>query len=349
MNGLQRVSSRLLLLHNKPAAFTPSKNQPGRVATLLVVLGTALAMTATAAEKYPTRTIRFVVPAAIGGQADISSRLLAAELSKQMGQQIAVDNRAGASGIIGTDTLVKAPSDGYTIAQGNTITLATNRFLYSKLPYDADKDLQLVALVSTASNVLVVAPKLPVKSVKELVEYARKNPGKLSFGSSGNGSSTHLGGELLKMLTGTQMVHVPYKGSQQALTDTIGGQIQFMVENTASVLPHVKAGRLRALGVTSLKRSTVIPELPTISEAGVPGYEIVTFGGVIVRTGVPKAIVTKLNAEINKALKSPELKAKHMELGYEISSGTPEQFDAFVKKQAAKWGDLIKRTGAKLD
>lgn len=306
-------------------------------------------MLTTAAAEYPTRPIRFIVPAAAGGQSDISSRLLAAELTKQMGQQVVIDNRAGGSGTIGTDLVVKAVPDGYTIGQGNTITLATNRSLFADPPYDVDRDLQMVVLVSTASNVLAVTPSLPVHSVKELIDYARNNPGKLSFGSSGNGSSTHLGGELFKLMTGTQMTHVPYKASQLAITEMIGGHIQLMIENTAAMMQHIKAGRVRALGVTTLKRSPIIPELPTLSEAGIPGYEIVTFGGIIVRTGVPKDIVARLNAEINKALQSPVVKAKHAELGYDIVGGMPQEFEVFVKIQSAKWSDLIKRTGAKPD
>ena len=220
-----------------------------------------------------------------------------------MGQQVVVDNRPGASSVIGTEMIVRAAPDGYTIGYGTSTSLATNRYMPAKLPYDPDKDLQMVAQLLVGYNVLVVTLSLPVKSVPELIDYAKNRPGKLSFGSSGNVSSGHLSGELFQLMTGTQIVHVPYKADQQAITDLIGGRVQIMFVNIAPILPHVRASRVRALGVTSLKRSPIIPELPTISEAGVPSFEINTFAGVVAPAGVPKAIIAKLNSEINKAMK----------------------------------------------
>jgi len=198
-------------------------------------------------------------------------------------------------------------------------------------------------------NVLVVVPSLPVKSVQELIDYAKNNSDKLTFGSNGNGSSQHIAGELFKLLTGTQMVHAPYKGSAQADTDLIGGRVQLIFENVGPILPHIKAGRVRALGVTGLRRSSVLPDVPPISEVGVPGYELTTFTGVIVPAGVPKAIVAKLNAESNKAIALPGMKEKYAAIGYELVGGTSEQFDALVKKEIVKWADIVKRAGVKTD
>jgi tripartite-type tricarboxylate transporter receptor subunit TctC len=304
--------------------------------------------TAIAAE-YPDRPLRFIVPAAPGGSPDTGSRLLVAEFSKQMGQLIVVDNRPAASGTVATEMLARSAPDGYTVGQGNIMTLAITRSVLPNVQYDVDKDLQMVSQVWFTSNLLGVAPSLPVKSVQELIDYAKKNPGKLSYGSAGNGSTMHLSGELFKLMTGTQIVHVPYKAAQQAITEMIGGQLHFMFDNMASILPHVKAGRVRGLGVTSLKRSPAIPELPTIDEAGVPGFEMIPWAGVVVPAGVPKAIVARLNLEVNKAIASPALKEKLAALGYEPADGTPEQFDALVKKENSKWADIVKRAGAKVD
>lgn len=306
-------------------------------------------MTSALGAEYPNRPIRYIVPSAPGGGPDVISRMVATEISKQMGQQIVIDNRSGAAGVIGTDMIVRAAPDGYTIGVGNISTLAINPNMLAKLPYDPVKDLQKVVQTILTPILLAVTPSLSVKSVQELIDYAKKNPGKLSFGSSGgNGTSTHLCGEFFKLVTGTQMMHVPYKASQQAITEMIGGQLQLMFDNIASILPHVKAGRVRGIGVTSIKRSPAIPELPTIAET-VPGFEHTAWSGVVAPAGVPKVIVAKLNAEINKALTSPVLKEKLMGLGYEPVGGTPEQFEVFVKKEVAKWADVVKRSGAKVD
>jgi len=302
-----------------------------------------------AAQSYPARPIRFIVPSAPGGTPDINARLLATELTRQMGQQIVVDNRPGAASSIGTELIVRSAPDGYTIGYGTVPALAINQTLYPKLPHDPEKDLQKVAQLGYQPNLLAVAPLLPVKSVKELIAYAKSYPNKLSYGSSGNGTTLHLGMELFKLMTGTQMVHVPYKAAQQATAEIIAGQVQLMFDNFGSIYPHVKAGRVRGLGVTSMQRSPALPELPTIDEAGVPGFELTVWGGVVVPVGVPKPIVARLNAEINKALAVPALKEKFSAIGYTLVGGTPEQFDAFVKKEVAKWADVIKRSGARID
>jgi tripartite-type tricarboxylate transporter receptor subunit TctC len=308
----------------------------------------AATIPATLAADYPARPIRFIVPSAPGGTPDIISRAVALELGRQMGQQAVVDNRPGANGVIGMQMIVKAAPDGYTIGYGPVSALAINPGI-TKLPYDPDKDLQMVAQLVFGLHILTVTPALPVKSVQELIDYAKSNPGKLSYGSSGSGSSQHVGMEMFKLMTGTQMVHVPYKAIQQAITEVIGGRVQLTFDNLASMGPHVRAGRVRALGVTSLKRSPAFPELPTISEAGVPGFEVTTWSGVIVPAGVAKGIVARLNAEINKALASTTMKDTIAAMGYELVGGTPEQFTAHVRKEIAKWADVVRRTGAKVD
>jgi len=316
---------------------------------MLVVICAALSITTAAAAEYPTRPIRFIVPSAPGGTPDVIARVVGAELSKQMGQQVVADNRPGANGVIGMQMVARAAADGYTICYAPISALAINPSIQAKLPYDTDKDLQMVVQLVFGLHILTVTPLLPVKSVQDLIDYAKANPAKLSYGSSGNGSSQHVGMELFKLMTGTQLVHVPYKAIQLAITETIGGRVDVVFDNLASMLPHVKAGRVRALGVTSLKRSPAIPELPTISEAGVPGFEVTTWSGVIVPAGVPSAIVARLNAEINKALASTRVKELLAGNGYELVGGTPEQFTEFVRKEIAKWADVVKRTGAKVD
>jgi len=312
-----------------------------------ILLAVALAANAVAAE-YPARPIRFIVPYGGGSGPDITARLFATELSKQIGQQIVVDNRPGASGSIGTEMIARAAPDGYTIGFGGISTFAINPSVLARLPYDPDKDLLKVVQTYFNPGVLAVSLSLPVNSMKDLIDYGKSNPGKLSFGSSGNGTSSHLSGELLNIMTGTQMVHVPYKTPEQGITDTIGGRLPVMFNNIGPMLPHVKAGRIRGLGVTGLKRSPAIPELPAIAET-VPGFEVIVWGGVVLPAGAPKAIVARLNAEINKVLASPALKERYATIGYEVVGGTPQQFDAFVKSEIAKWAEVVRRSGAKLN
>ncbi len=313
---------------------------PVAAATALLACGIA------SAQAYPSRPVRLLVPSAPGGSPDINARELANELSKQMGQQVVVENRPGASGIIGYELLVRATPDGYTLGYISNF-IATNPSLYAKLPYDFARDFVPVIHYFSGLNVLTVSPSLPVRSVKELIEHARANPGKLSFGSSGIGATPHLSMELFKSMTSTTIVHVPYKGTQQAVSDLIGGQIDILCDNMASLLPLVRSGRLRALGVTSLKRSAALPELPTLDEAGIPGFELTGWSGFAVPAGAPRDIVLRLNAEINKALTSPTVIKGIASRGGTPLGGTPEQFAEHVRKETEKLGKLIRTVGIK--
>jgi tripartite-type tricarboxylate transporter receptor subunit TctC len=298
------------------------------------------------AQPYPSRPLRFIVPSAPGGSPDINSRELANELGKQMGQQVVVENRGGASGILGYELLARATPDGYTFAYISNF-IATNPSLYAKLPYDFARDFQPVIQYFSGLNVLTVSPSLPVRSVKELIDNARGNAGKMSFGSSGIGATPHLSMELFKSMTGTVIMHVPYKGTQQAVTDLIGGQIDILCDNMASLLPLVKAGRIRGLAVTSLKRNAALPDLPTLDEAGLPGYELTGWSGIAVPAGVPREIVLRLNDEINKALASPAVMKGITSRGGTGIGGTPEQFAEHVRRETERLGKLIKAVGIK--
>ena len=339
---------RLPVMFCRLSAVAITKPQWRRTLHASVLVCGILATTCAVAE-YPDRPIRFIVPSAAGSAADINARLLAAELAKLLSQQIVVDNRPGAAGSIGMELIARAVPDGYTIGYGTSAGLAINRSLLARLPYDADKDFQMVALMGYQPNLLAVALSLPVKSVQELIVYARNNPGKLSYGSSGSGTPSHLGMEMFKYMTGTTIVHVPYKAAQQAIAEMIGGQVQMLFDNFGSIVPHVKSGRIRGLGVTSRKRSSALPDLPTLDEAGVPGFELTAWGGVVVPAGVRKATVTRLNAEVNQALAAPTLKDKVALFGYEVGGGTPEHFTEYVRQEAVKWAVIIKRSGIKFD
>jgi tripartite-type tricarboxylate transporter receptor subunit TctC len=315
---------------------------------LFVAICAALTTANTAAE-YPDRPIRYIVPSAAGGGADIAARQLTAELAVQMKQQFVIDNRPSAGGLIGMQLLVGSPPDGYTLGYGNMVYLAINPSLMPNLPYDVDRDVQLIGQVGSNQNVLAVRLTLPVKSVQDLIAYARGNPDKLSFASSGNGTTLHLSGELFKQLTGTRIVHVPYKAVSQALTELIAGQIDLIFDNQLSIVNFIQAGKVRPLAVTGPKRSPVFPDLPTMSEAGVRGYEITTWSAMIGPAKMPKAIVAKLNAEIQKACASPRLLATLAAQGGACAPGSPEQFTQFVKKERMKWGEIVKRSGARID
>ena len=327
-----------------------NRNKLGsQVAAAALFACSVCATTLTAAADYPDRPIRYIVPSAAGGGADISARLLTAELASQMGQQFVIDNRPSSGGLIGMQLLTKSRPDGYTLGYGNMVYLAINPSLVPNLPYDVDRDLQLIGQFTTGQNLLTVRQTLPVKSVRDLIAYARSNPDKLSFGSSGNGTTLHLSGELFKQMTGTRMVHVPYKAVAQALTELMAGQLDLIFDNQSSIAPHIGAGRLRGLAVTGPSRSTVFPDLPTMSEAGVPGYVITTWTAMIAPAGLPKPLVGKLNAAIQRACTSQPLQAKLATQGAVCSTGSPEQFVQFVKREQVKWGDIVRKSGAKID
>jgi tripartite-type tricarboxylate transporter receptor subunit TctC len=301
------------------------------------------------AENYPSKPIKLIVPFPAAGTTDFLARILGQELTKAWGQQVIVDNRPGAGGNIGSDLVAKSAPDGYTLVMGAVGTHAINASLYKKMPYDTVKDFAPITLIAMVPNILVVHPAVPAKSVKELIEYAKANPGKLNFASSGNGTSVHLSGELFKTMAGVSMTHVPYKGSAQALPDLLGGQVQLMFDNMPSMLPHVKAGKLRALAVTSSKRSPAMPDLPTIAEAGVAGYEASSWFGVLAPAGTPSAIVTKLNGEIVRILGLPEIKERLSSQGAEPVGNSPEQFAAYITAEMTKWGNVVKVSGAHMD
>lgn len=320
---------------------------PKRLAALLFIVAGAAALDAAAA--YPERPIRYIVPSAAGGAPDVISRIYAAELSRQLGQQIVVDNRPGASGSIGMELLAKAAPNGYTMAQANILTLALNRSVLPRLPYDPDKDLQPVVHTTSVPNLLAVTMALPVNSVQELIEHAKKNPDKLLFASPGNGSSIHVSAELFKLMTGTKMVHVPFRAAVLAIADLTAGRVHLMFDNIPSIGPHVQAGKLRGLAVTGAKRVPAYSHLPTVAEAGVPGFEVTAWGGAIVPKGTPKDIVARLNAEFNRMLALPHVRERISALGSELVGGTPEQFAQHIKKETAKWADVVKRAGVKVD
>jgi tripartite-type tricarboxylate transporter receptor subunit TctC len=299
-----------------------------------------------AAQPYPNRALRIIVPGAAGSASDISARNLAGELGVQLGQQVVIDNRPGANGIIGFEMLAHALSDGYTFGY-ITFAFATNPGMQATLPYDSVRDFQPIIHFTSGPQILAVSPSLPIRSVKELLEQARARPGELSFGSSGNGSSQHLPMELLKGLTKTNMVHVSYKGIQQAITDIIGGQIHVVCDNMSSILAHVRSGRVRALGITSLKRSPAVPEVPTVDESGVPGFEMTSWGGYSFPARVPRDLVLWLNAEINKAMLSPSVSKAIVERGATPFGGTPEQFAVFLRSETGKWTKVIRAAGIK--
>jgi tripartite-type tricarboxylate transporter receptor subunit TctC len=297
---------------------------------------------------YPEKPIRFVIPSAPGGSPDVLMRILAQQLSQQMNVPIVVENKPAGAYVLGTMDVVKAAPDGYTIGYGNIVSLAINRSLLASVPYDVERDLTLVSNCVQVFNFLAVTNNLHVHSVAELIAYARKNPGKLTNGSSGNGTTGHLGGELFKAMAGVDIVHVPYKGSAQAINDLMSGQIQVMFDNVPSIGPHVRAGRVRGVGVSSPKRAANFPDIPAIAET-VPGYETNSWGGVIAPARLPADILARLNGEIRKALATPALVERYRQLDTEPDGGTPGDFLALVRRETPRWADIVRRSGAKVD
>ncbi len=293
------------------------------------------------AQTYPAKSVRFVVPFVAGGPTDIQGRLLGEKLGQRLGQQFIIDNRGGANGNIGMELTAKAPPDGYTIVIATVGTWAVNPSLY-KMPFDVVKDFAPIMQVTSSPGVLVVHPSVPVKNVKELIALARAKPGKLDYGSSGVGGFGHISGALFTLSTKTEMVHIPYKSSAPSLIDLIAGQIQVLFNNAISTVPFIKAGQVRALAVTSIKRMPAIPELPTIDEAGVKGYDNSSWSAVAAPAGTPKEIVARLNSELNAIMKLPEIQEKSSAVGAVIIGGTPEQFSDYLKSEIAKFARVVK-------
>jgi len=320
-----------------------------------LVLSAALALvhpavTVFAQAAYPSKPIRMIVPVAPGGGADITARALAQKLTELWGQQIIIDNRAGAGGIVGLEIGARSAPDGYTLIQGSVGPLTVNPALHKKLPYDSIRDFEPVTRAVSALNVLVVHPSLPVHSVKDLITYAKTNPGKLSFGSSGAGRADHLAGELFNRLAGVKMQHVPYKGGAPAMIDLVAGNVQLIFATVSTAIVHMKSGRIRTLASTSAKRPELLPDIPTVAEAGVPGFEIENWYGFVVPAGTPKPIVAVLHREINRNLALPDVKERLNVLGIApFPTATPEAFGGYIRSETKKYGELIRSAGIVAD
>jgi tripartite-type tricarboxylate transporter receptor subunit TctC len=316
--------------------------------SLSLLMAAVLAPLGSAHAAWPDKPIRLIVPSAPGGAPDVLMRAMSVQLSQQLGVPIVIDNKPGGSYVIGTMDLVRSPPDGYTLAYGNVVSLATNRSLLPNVPYDVDKDLTLISNAVRVVNLLAVNNSVPVKTVPELIAYAKKNPGKVAFASDGNGTTAHLGMELFKSMTGTFMLHVPYKAATAAVTDLISGGVQAMIANTPVLGPHAQGGRIRALGISSVERSAAYPDVPPIAET-VPGFEVIAWGGVIGPANLPPEIVTRLNSEIRTALNTPAVQARFKALGAETSPSTPQEFRELSRRETEKWAKVIKTSGAKID
>jgi tripartite-type tricarboxylate transporter receptor subunit TctC len=315
---------------------------------LLALSGLTITNSVQAQTAYPDKPLRLVLPFPPGGPTDLVARVLAQKVGEQMGQPVLVENKPGANGNIAADMVAKAPADGYTVLY-NTSSIALSATLYKKLSYDVRTDFAPIALTAVIPLVLAVHPSLPVNNVQEFLNYVKANPGKLTYGSAGNGNITHLGAYLLLHSRGLQATHAPYKGSAPALTDLVGGQTQFMTDTINSALPFIRDNRLRALAVTSLKRTTVLPEAPTLNETVMPKFEVGAWQGMLVPAKTPSDIVKRLNAEVMKALNSPEVKSKLAVQGAEPLGSTPEEYGQYIQSEIARWGQVVKLTGASLD
>lgn len=318
-----------------------------RVICMLLLLAGTGAHAADA--PYPTKPIRFILGYPPGGASDAVARLLVAPLTTRLGQQIVIDNRPGAGGNIAGEIAARSAPDGHTWFLGNNGILATNQALYQKMPFDSLRDFATVVLIATQPSVLVTHPSLPVKNVKDLVGLARARPGQLNYASSGTGTAGHLAGELFKGLTKVSYQHIPYKGGGPAVIDLVSGQVHFMFATAASVIPHARSGRLRALAVTSVQRSPSVPELPTIAESGISGFEALTWHGLVVPAATPAPVIARINSEFNAALATGELKERLAAQGVEARGGKPEEFAAFLRTEIPKWTKVVRDSGAKVD
>jgi tripartite-type tricarboxylate transporter receptor subunit TctC len=298
------------------------------------------------AQNYPARPIRYIVGQAPGGSSDTLARIITPRVAEGLGQQIVVDNRPGATGIIGAEVVARATPDGYTLLQVST-SISTNPAVHPKLPYDTARDFAPIALITQQPNLFLVHPSLPVKNIKELIAYAKAKPGQLNFASSGTGGSQHLAGELFKSMTGIEMTHIAYKGTPPALVDVLAGRVPIMSSTMPPALPHVKTGKVRAIAVTSARRSPAVPDVPTVAESGVPGYEAIAWQGLVAPAGTPRPVITRINAEFVKVLKQPDIIAKLNEQGYETVASTPEFFTRHIQTELVKWTKVIKAAGIK--
>jgi len=318
----------------------------------LVIVGLAVGCAAgalpAAGQTYPSKTIRYVVPFPPAGATDILARWVAEKITPPLGHSVVVENRPGAAGGVGTELVAKSPPDGYTILMA-TAAQAVSETLYVKQPFSFARDLTAVALIARVPNVMEVHPSVPVKTVKEFIALAKSQPGQINFASSGAGTTLHMSGELFKMLTGVNIVHIPYKGSAQALTDLMAGQVSVMWDNLPASMPYIKAGRLRAIAITTDKRYPGLPELPTVAESGVPGYEASAWFGVVAPAATPREVVARLNTEINRAVNLPDMKERFAQQGATPAPGNAEDFTAWIRAEIAKWGKVVKASGAKVE
>jgi len=308
----------------------------------------SLAAAAAQAQTWPSKPVRYIVPFPPAGATDITARIMADKISGPLGQSVVVENRPGAAGNVGTEFVAKSAPDGYTILQ-LTVAQSISATLYAKLNYDLEKDLAPAAMVALVPNVMIVNPSVPARSVAEFIALAKAKPGKINFASSGSGTSIHMSAEMFKMLTGVDIVHIPYKGSCPALADLLGGQVDVMFDNLTSSIGHIRGGKLRALAVTTVTRYPELPELPTMQEAGVPGYEATAWFGIVVPKGTPQEVVMRINAEVNKALAQADVKEKLAQQGALARSWTPEEFGSFIHNEVVKWAKVVKASGAKVE
>ena len=314
----------------------------------LLACGAAFPFAAFAqAGAYPNRPVRLVVGVPPGGATDLVARIVAEQLSRQTGQQFVVDNRGGAGGNIGAEIVAKSAPDGYTLFLAPIGTMAINPFVYAKIPFDSVKDFAPVSQLTSIPIVMAVNPSVPAKDVREFIAYAKANPGKVNFGSGGNGTQSHISGVMLNSLAGIDMTHIPYKGNGPAMIDLLAGRVVVMFDQISSALPHIRSGKLNALGVTTAKRSAVAPDIPTLAETGLPTFEATTWHGLLAPAGTPRDVIAKLNAETVKALNSPELIEKFKANGIDPVSSTPEQFGALIKSEMQRWGEVVKAAGVK--
>ena len=308
----------------------------------------SLAAAAAQAQTWPSKPVRYIVPFPPAGATDILARIMAERISGPLGQPIVVENRPGAAGNLGTEMVARAPADGYTILQA-TAAQAISETLYTKRTFSFERDLAPSAMIARMPNVMVVNPSVPAKSVAEFIALAKSKPGKLNFAASGSGTSLHMAGEMFKMMTGVDIVFIPYKGSGPALADLMGGQVDLMFDNLTAAIGHIRSGKLRALAVTTTARYPELPDLPTMQEAGVPGYEVTAWFGIMLPKGAPKDAISRINAEVNKALLQADMKEKLLQQGALATALTPQEFGSFIHDEVVKWGKVVKASGAKVE